>query len=350
MTSPPAGSDQLLHSPALAIARGHDFAGRHREAIDVLTAASKRGDLVAMSELGHRTLVGDRAPKIPQHALSFLMAAAKGGEGRALARMAALSTGGAYVRRDWPGALQLLGQAAAAGDASARGQLTSLQPDGAATADWPEMAARVPLDFWQTAASETALHPNVRRVSALAPPAVCDWLIGRARGRLQPALVYDSVSHSNLLHEMRTNTMALFNYSTLDVVQFLLQARMALTCGYPMQHFETPMVLHYDVGQQITPHFDFIDAQAADYAQQLEELGQRMITFLLYLNNEYEGGETTFPELGIVHRGTAGDGLYFINAHPDLKPDRRMLHTGSPPTAGEKWIVSQFIVSKALRP
>ena len=98
------------------------------------------------------------------------------------------------------------------------------------------------------------------------------------------------------------------------------------------------------------PHFDFIDAQAADYARQIEEQGQRMITFLLYLNDGYEGGETTFPELGIVHRGVAGDGLYFINAHPDLSPDRRMLHTGSPPTAGEKWVVTQFIVSKALRP
>ncbi len=51
-----------------------------------------------------------------------------------------------------------------------------------------------------------------------------------------------------------------------------------------------------------------------------------------------------------MNRGATGDGLYFINAYPDLKPDRRMLHTGSPPTSGEKWIVSQFIVSKPLRP
>jgi prolyl 4-hydroxylase len=350
MTSQPAGPDHIAHSAVLATARELDAAGRHSEAIDALSAASRRGDLVAMSELGHRTLVGDRAPKLPRHALSFLHAAAKGGEPRALARMAALAAAGAYVKQDWPAALQLLGQAAAAGDIAARGQIESLQAPDAAPADWSEMAARIPLDHWLSAATETALHPHVRRVSELAPPAVCEWLIGRARDRLQPALVYDSVSHSNLVHEMRTNTMALFDYATFDVVQFLLQARMSLTCGYRMQHFETPMVLHYDVGQQITPHFDFIDAQAADYAQQIQQLGQRMITFLLYLNNEYEGGETTFPELGIVHRGTAGDGLYFINAHPDLTPDRRMLHTGSPPTAGEKWIVSQFIVSKALRP
>ncbi len=77
---------------------------------------------------------------------------------------------------------------------------------------------------------------------------------------------------------------------------------------------------------------------------------QRMITFLLYLNDGYEGGETTFPELGIVNRGRQGDGLYFINSRADRSADRQMLHTGSPPTRGEKWIVTQFIRDIALRP
>ena len=110
------------------------------------------------------------------------------------------------------------------------------------------------------------------------------------------------------------------------------------------------MVLHYFPGEQITPHFDFIDPQAPDYAQQLQEQGQRMITFLLYLNDGYDGGETTFPTLGLVNRGRCGDGLYFVNSNPDRSSDRAMLHTGSPPTSGEKWIVTQFIRDIALRP
>lgn len=335
---------------SLAAVHELDVAGRHAEAYELLAQGSRQGDLAAMSELGHRMLVGDRVPKSPKHALTFLAEAAQRGEPRALARMAALTAGGAYVAQDWQLALRLLGQAAAAGDLAARGQLQCLQPEGEPAATWEAMAGRVPLDFWLGAAQNLPLHEKVRRITGLAPRSVCRWLIARADGHLQPALVYDSVSRTNQQHEMRTNTLAVFHYASLDVVQFLLQSRMALTCGYPMQHFELPMVLHYRVGQQITPHFDFIDAQAADYAQQISEQGQRMITFLFYLNNEYEGGETTFPELGIIHRGTAGDGLYFINAHPDLSPDRRMLHTGSPPTAGEKWIVTQFIVSKRLRP
>jgi hypothetical protein len=343
-------TDGESESSCIEAIKAFDDAGRFADAMELLKEASLKGDKVAMTELAHRLLVGNRAPKSPKHALYLLGDAAKGGDGRALARIAALTAAGAYVKQDWVQALQLLARAAAAGDISARGQLACLQPPGSLHADWSQMADRVPLSYWLQPAAEIRLHEKVRHVPDCAPLSVCSWLIGRATGRLQPALVYDSISRQDEAHEMRTNTLAMFDYSTFDVVQFLVQARMSSTCGYPIQHFEAPEVLHYDVGQQITPHFDFIDAKAPDYAQQISELGQRMVTFLLYLNDDYEGGETTFPELGIVHRGRAGGGLYFINAHPDLSPDRRMLHTGSPPAKGEKWIVTQFIVSKRLRP
>jgi prolyl 4-hydroxylase len=339
---------QTDSSPALRDAREHDAAGRHEDSINVLARAAGARDLAAISELGHRLLVGDRAPSLPLEGFQFVVDAARGGEGRALARLAALTAAGVHVPQDWPRALVLLGAAAAAGDAAARGQLRCLQGE-VGPADWPAQAAAVRLGDWLSPAPSQPLHDKIHRVARLAPPPVCEWLIGRARGHLQPARVYDAVDRRELVHSMRSNTVANFNFATFDVVQFLVQARMALTCGMPVLNCEAPMVLHYDVGEQITPHFDFIDVRAPDYEQQIREQGQRMVTFLLYLNDAYDGGETTFPELGIVHRGTGGDGLYFINAHADGAPDRSMLHTGSPPTAGEKWIVSQFIRSVPTR-
>ncbi len=94
---------------------------------------TRAGDLQAMSELGHRLLIGDRAPRLVPHALSFITEAARGGEGRALARVAALTAAGAHMPQDWPKALRLLGDAAAAGDASARGQLKSSAAPSSAT-------------------------------------------------------------------------------------------------------------------------------------------------------------------------------------------------------------------------
>jgi hypothetical protein len=56
-------------------------------------------------------------------------------------------------------------------------------------------------------------------------------------------------------------------------------------------------------------------------------------TFLAYLNDDYEGGETHFPELGVRHEGTRGEGLYFVSVK----------HAGLPLTQGDKWTVSQSI-------
>lgn len=337
-------------SPALREALAHDAAGRHEASLDVLARATGAGDFATMSELGHRLLVGDRAPTLEREGLGLIVDAARAGEARALARLAALTAAGAGLPQDWTGALRLLGQAALAGDLAARGQLAALQPAGERPGDWATFASRVPLETWLGPAPSEALHEKVHRVRQLASSSVCAWLISRADGRLERARVYDSLSRSNLVLPMRSNSVANFNLATVDVVQLLVQARMARACGYPVQHCEPPMVLNYQVGQEIRPHFDFIDAQAADYEQQIREQGQRMITFLLYLNDAYEGGETTFPELGLVNRGRLGEGLFFINAHADGAPDRRMLHTGSPPTTGEKWIVTQFVRNIPLRP
>jgi hypothetical protein len=317
--------------------------------IAALSRAATAGDLAAMSAVAHRLLVGYGVPEMPADAVRLLGEAARGGEPTALARLAALTAGGAHVRQDWTLALRLLGQAAAAGDEGARGQLRCLYPGAGDTPDWQGIAYRVPLQDWLRPPQATALRRKVLRVPELMPREACEWLIRRAGGRLERARVYDAINRRDAVVEMRSNTAANFDLASIDVVQFLLQARMSAACGVPLVMFEPPNILHYDVGEQITAHYDFIDPALPAYEQLLREQGQRTITFLLYLNEDYEGGETTFPELGLIHKGTRGEGLYFINSHEDGRPDTSMVHTGSPPLAGEKWIVSQFIRNIRLR-
>ena len=97
-------------------------------------------------------------------------------------------------------------------------------------------------------------------------------------------------------------------------------------------------------------HYDFVDPQTPGYAQEIARNGQRRITFLLYLNDDYEGGETAFPRLDVHHRGRAGDALFFVNVRPDGVGDTRTLHAGRPPVRGEKWVLSQFIRDRAMVP
>jgi prolyl 4-hydroxylase len=67
------------------------------------------------------------------------------------------------------------------------------------------------------------------------------------------------------------------------------------------------------------------------------------MTFLLYLNDDYEGGETEFPVIGLRWKGRKGEGLFFWNVQPGGAPDERTLHAGAPVSRGEKWVLSQWI-------
>ena len=177
----------------------------------------------------------------------------------------------------------------------------------------------------------------------------CEWLIARARSRLTRARVYDPVSREDVVRATRSNSVANFSLADVELLDVVLQAKMSRACGVPMNQMEAPAVLHYGVGEEAADHFDFVNPDIPDYAQEIARNGQRIMTFLIYLNEDYEGGETDFPKLGICNKGRSGQGLYFVNAHTDLQPDRRMLHAGRAPTRGEKWIVSQFIRSRPTR-
>jgi prolyl 4-hydroxylase len=109
---------------------------------------------------------------------------------------------------------------------------------------------------------------------------------------------------------------------------------------------EMTAVLHYAPGQEFVPHFDFLDTDVPAYARDIAARGQRAATFLIYLNDDYEGGETEFPKLDWRCKGRKGDAILFWNLTPEGAPDERMLHAGLPPTKGEKWLLSQWLRQK----
>ncbi|MGC1458496.1 MAG: 2OG-Fe(II) oxygenase [Steroidobacteraceae bacterium] len=325
----------------LALAAQHDAAGHHHDAIDALARGTSAGDLVCMTQLGKRLLVGDRAPALAKEGARFLLEAATKGEAEAAARMATLTALGVCCKQSWPEALRWLIVAAERQWQLARGQLLVLAEGST--------EARLDLASWWVSppVRELSTDPRVRTLDSFITTACCEWLIARARHRLTRARVYDPVNRQDVIGQTRTNSVANFALTEVELLDVLLQAKMSSACGVPMNHMEAPAVLHYGVGEEASNHYDFVDPATPDYAGEIGRNGQRIVTFLVYLNDDYEGGETGFPTLGFSHKGCRGQGLFFVNAHADMQPDLRMLHAGRPPTRGEKWIVSQFIRSRA---
>lgn len=338
-----------------------DAAGNHDGAIDMLATATRAGDLDAMVALGKRLMVGDRAPYLPKDGAGLVLEAASKRNAEALAQQAALQCIGLYQRKDWHAALCSLGQSAQLGWQPARAQLmllarhddppqdTSARPID--IGDWTAFAQRIDIDAWMRIPPARTLSegPRIVAIADFIPRAWCRYFIALAAARLKPALVYDATSTRNYRSQTRTNSIAEFNLVENEVLHFLLQERMSRACGVPMQHMEGSAILNYQPGQEIGNHYDFVAPELPNYRDEIAVNGQRIVTFLVYLNDDYDDGATVFPEIGLQNKGTAGEGLYFVNALPDGSPDLRTLHAGTAPRRAEKWIVSQFIRDRPVK-
>lgn len=359
--STPTAAD--IHQKAMAgdgdaqfqLARLFDREGRHDVAVSWLDRAASGGHLPAMTWLGARLLVGRAAPFQPGDGAALLIRAAKAGGAEAAGRAAVLAALGIGQPQSWDVALDWLQRAAELGDPLARGQLILLTGDAEAAAAaratapsadvWGRARKGVVLAAWLTPPPAEALSedPRIKALPNFASPAVCAWVRERAAARLTPARVYDPEAGGRREDSIRTSSGAGFSLIDCDVVLMLLRARMAAASGLRTETFEPFNVLRYEVGQKYEPHYDFLNPEVAQFRETLARQGQRVATFLTYLNDDYVGGETAFPDLDLSFKANAGDALLFFNVDEAGQVDPRTLHAGLPPVTGEKWLLSQWI-------
>ncbi|KQY83583.1 MULTISPECIES: 2OG-Fe(II) oxygenase [unclassified Brevundimonas] len=279
---------------------------------------------------------------------STLAEAAEAGDGAAAARLAVLTGMGLGVAPDWDRAMALLGRAASLGFEPARQQIVLLagtpEPD-----DWLRAARGVDIAGWLNAPRPRVLSegPAILAIDGFLPPAVCDGMIARAEAMVEPALVYDPETGEGRRESVRTNRAAQFDLEKMDVLLALVRERIARAAGLPAPGLEWTQVLHYAVGQTFDWHVDWLDPSLPGYAADLAARGQRIATLLVFLNDDFEGGETAFEAGGLRHRGRKGDALLWANTLPDGSIDRRTRHAGLPPTRGEKWVLSQWLRGRA---
>jgi hypothetical protein len=321
--------------------------GRHAEGAQLLSQAAQGGHVAAMSLLGHQYLSGRGVPVDMVSGARIVMAAAERGGGRACTTAAVLLAAGVTGTSDWRRALDYLRRGAELGFPLAQAQLRLLA--GRNGDDWKALQRAVDPKAWRDPPKPRALsrEPRVMVFEGLASPAICDWIVGQAGPGLRPAEVYVGASGTGV-SRARTNSAAELTLYDGDLMVQAVRTRLAAALGLSICNMEAPQVLHYTVGQQFLPHFDFFDAALPAEAVEMAGGGQRVATALLYLNDEgLEGGETDFPRLGFKHRGRKGDALVFFNVDSAGQPDRRTLHAGLAPTRGEKWLLSQWIRDRA---
>jgi len=306
-----------------------------------------REPVAAMGEIGGRMLIGRDAPRDPAGGLTLLRAAADGGDGEAAALLAVLHGAGAWVPQSWDVALDWLAEGATLGSRRAQGQLMVLagRPATPGGGGWPALRRGIDLSPWFAPPHRRVLceTPRVRMSEAFAPPHVGDWLIGRVRGRMRPAMMYHRSVKKELVDPHRNCGDFEFDLIGSDLILILIRQRIAALTGLPVAAMEPPRVFHYALGQEIKAHYDRANDGANGYGESGAYKGDRIATFLLYLNEGFDGGELSFPLAGQAFKGHAGDAIYFAHVRPDGEPDRLSLHAGLPIRRGEKYVLSQWI-------
>jgi len=266
------------------------------------------------------------APQDWEHALDHLRRAARLGSRMALAELAALA-------RDWRAAHRLLTE-----EAPTRSYTEELVSAPIEIAKWLELPQSMTI-------SE---NPRIVAVADMAGPDLCEWVIARSRSRLVPAPTGDRrTGERDIYSSGRTNSYCDFRGAESDLVLAMLRARIAALTGTHLKGFESVHVFHYGVGQEFQPHCDAtLSSDAADYPVRYAAGHQRVLTFLLALNDDFDGGETDFPVIGTRWKPRRGRGLFFWNVDPDGAIARNTLHAGRPVTRGEKWMLSQWIAGR----
>ena len=289
----------------------------------------------------------DAAQRVDE-AVGLVEAAAKEGHPEAIERRALFECSGLGRAVDWEKALNSLADAAELGSQRAARQLVLLAenrleaaPPAARAGFWKQTRSRISIARRlqpppSSGGRMLSADPFVRAISGMCSAVECQWLIAAAQPWLERATL-----HNKGVAEARTNEYAVLNVLRTDLIVEMVRARIANEIGAPLPCLEVSQVLRYAPGEEFLPHYDFLHPLVNH--EEIERFGQRSATVLIYLNEDFEGGETRFLQLGIDHRGMTGDAIVFGNLGPGRMPDPRTQHAGLPPSSGVKWLFSQWI-------
>ena len=338
----------------MALAYALDREGRHDIALQWLQRAADGGHLPSLTMLGARLLTGRDAPQMPAQGAQMIAHAADCGHAQACGFVAVLAAAGQTRPQSWSTALEYLFRGAQLGDPRARQQISLLVRDAGLAArvmapagDTPWAAARADIDLAAWLRVEPGVKvsdwPRILVFRNFLPPAVCDWLVNLARPVLAAARANLPDVRDGAADPLRTNSGLGFTLLDSDVLMQIINARTATASGAPAAYQEATNIEHYATGQEHKPHFDFLDPQAPHIVESVRRDGQRVATFLVYLNGGFEGGETAFPLLDFRFKGQPGDAILFLNVDAQGVIDPRTMHAGLPPTQGEKWLLAKRI-------
>lgn len=297
-------------------------AGRNDEALEILDRLAVQGEPEALWVLGDVHWRGQLVPTNLALGRDHMRRAAEAGHPIAARAYTNLLASGVAGPRDWPGALGRLA-AEAREDGRRAAMLALIREMNLDKEGDPRIVPH---------GDAISKSPSILLFRHLFSDAECDYLIEAAEPAFEPSLVTDDAVRERP-DPLRTSDGATMHWLIEDPAIHALNRRLAAASGTAWDQGEPVQILRYSPGQQYRNHLDYVPGID----------NQRVLTALVYLNADYEGGETAFVKAGLRVKGRKGNAIIFRNALPDGGADMMAEHAGLPVASGTKYLASRWI-------
>jgi prolyl 4-hydroxylase len=312
----------MQRHPDLARAIALSAAGRNAEALLIIGQQVARNNPDAMAMMAELRWRGGMVPQDPLAARELYRRASDAGHANAGAVYTNLLASGIAGPRYWGEAIQRLDREAE--KYPARQRIKKLIDQMRLTEDGDPTS--LPTGELLSGSPEVTLYPR------LFTRAECEYLAALATPLFAPSTVNDAMGRP-VLDQIRTSDGSTIHWMIEDPAVHALNRRIAALTPSPAENGEALQILRYRTGQQYRPHYDFVRASE----------NQRHLTALVWLNEDYQGGETHFLKTGLKVKGKRGDCIVFKNSLPDRSVDRMSEHAGMPVIVGMKLLASRWI-------
>ncbi|MGZ4044596.1 MAG: 2OG-Fe(II) oxygenase [Bacteroidia bacterium] len=189
---------------------------------------------------------------------------------------------------------------------------------------------------------------NIRIVDNFLTDGECEYIIKLSTPLFERSMFL--YGDKRILDDRRTSFSAELHRHADDKVLLTIRKRASELLNIPENHFEHFQCVSYDKKQEIDHHYDTFDENSEGGRQIIKEGGQRKFTMLAYLNDDFEGGGTFFPDLNYMVNPKKGSVVIFNNLDENDKVLKNAAwHGGLPVTTGRKYAMNMWVRTKPCR-
>jgi prolyl 4-hydroxylase len=188
-------------------------------------------------------------------------------------------------------------------------------------------------------------QPNICYYHGVFDGNECDFIIEESErtGRYERSMIYNTETQLSESTEMRTSTSFVDKENKFDKIK--VKAYEIIKEKLPnisIKHIEQAQIQKYENTQYVKNHVDYFNINGKKITD-----SDKIATLIVYLNDDFGGGETLFNHFNIKINPIKGSALFFQYNYNDYLNEKSR-HEGLPVIEGTKYIITFWVREQPL--